>query len=205
MAMVSYAPFYFRERFGFSTAYASYVVIGASVFFILGTRICGSLVSRYGRKSMMLWPTILAAASIFVYLNTQNVGLSLAASLIPTHITVEANTDPMRVNLDRVKMRRVMDNLIRNATEAKADGGTLTITTRENKHGTTIEVSDTGTGIPENEMENLFKPFYTTKPHGVGLGLTYCKRTVEAHKGTIEAESRSGEGTRITITIPKTP
>ena len=60
---------------------------------------------------------------------------TLAASLIPPHITVEGNTDPMKVNLDRVKMRRVMDNLIRNATEAMADGGTLTITTSENKHG----------------------------------------------------------------------
>jgi len=90
------------------------------------------------------------------------------------------------------------------ATEAMADGGTLTISTQENEHQTTIEVSDTGIGIPENEMENLFKPFYTTKPKGVGLGLTYCKRTVEAHRGTIEAESKTGEGTKITITLPKT-
>ena len=82
MAMVSYAPSYFREQFGFSTAYASYVVIGSSVFFILGTRICGRLVSRYGRKAMMLWPTLLAAASIFAYLNTQNVGVSLAARFL---------------------------------------------------------------------------------------------------------------------------
>ena len=85
-----------------------------------------------------------------------------------------------------------------------ADGGTLTISTQENEHQTTIEVSDTGIGILENEMENLFKPFYTTKSKGVGLGLTYCKRTVEAHRGSIEAESKTGEGTKITITLPKT-
>ena len=66
---------------------------------------------------------------------SQLIGDMLAASLIPTHIIVEANTGPMKVNLDKIKMRRVMDNLIRNATEAMADGGTLTITTSENKHG----------------------------------------------------------------------
>ena len=128
----------------------------------------------------------------------------LAASLIPTHITIDVNTDPIKVNLDKIKMTRVMDNLIRNAAEAMADGGTLTIATREDEHGTIIEVSDTGVGIPEPDMEKLFRPFYTTKPKGVGLGLTYCKRTVEAHKGTIEAESNVGEGTKITITLPKT-
>ena len=130
---------------------------------------------------------------------------SLAASLIPSHITVDVNVDPMNVTLDNVKMRRVMDNLIRNAIEAMEDGGRLTISAREAKDEIVIEVTDTGIGIPESEMKNLFKPFYTTKPSGIGLGLTYCRRTVEAHKGTIEVESKAGEGTKITISMPKTP
>ena len=94
----------------------------------------------------------------------------------------------MKVSLDKVKMRRVMDNLIRNAIEAIGNGGRLTISAREDEHGIVIEVADTGIGIPESEMENLFKPFYTTKSSGIGLGLTYCRWTVEAHKGTIEVE-----------------
>ncbi|MCW3990202.1 MAG: PAS domain S-box protein [Candidatus Bathyarchaeota archaeon] len=130
---------------------------------------------------------------------------SLAASLIPSHITVDVNVDPMNVTLDNVKMRRVMDNLIRNAIEAMEDGGRLTISAREAKDEIVIEVTDTGIGILETEMKNLFKPFYTTKPSGIGLGLTYCKRTVEAHKGIIELESKAGEGTKITISMPKTP
>ena len=111
----------------------------------------------------------------------------------------------MNATLDNVKMRRVMDNLIRNAIEAMEDGGRLTISAREAKDEIVIEVTDTGIGIPESEMKNLFKPFYTTKPTGIGLGLTYCRRTVEAHKGTIEVESKAGEGTKITISMPKTP
>jgi signal transduction histidine kinase len=85
------------------------------------------------------------------------------------------------------------------------DGGRLTISARGDERGIVIEVSDTGIGIPASEMKNLFKPFYSTKPSGVGLGLTYCKRTVEAHKGSIELESKAGEGTKITISMPKTP
>jgi signal transduction histidine kinase len=72
------------------------------------------------------------------------------------------------------------------------------------QRGIVIEVSDTGIGIPESEMGNLFKPFYTTKSSGIGLGLTYSRRTVEAHKGTIEVESKAGEGTKITISMPTT-
>jgi DHA1 family inner membrane transport protein len=102
MAMVSYAPSYFRERFGFSTAYASYVVIGSSVFFILGTRICGSFVSRYGRKPMMLWPTLLAAASIFTYLNTPNIGLSLVARFLGSTFSAIVFTAANSLTLEQV-------------------------------------------------------------------------------------------------------
>jgi DHA1 family inner membrane transport protein len=82
MAMVSYAPSYYREQFSLSTAQASFVIIGSSVFFITGTRICGRLVSKFGRKPMMLWPSVLAALSIFVYLNIPNIWLSLAARFL---------------------------------------------------------------------------------------------------------------------------
>ena len=136
---------------------------------------------------------------------SQIISDALAASLIPSHIAVDVNVDPMKVSLDKVKMRRVMDNLIRNAIEAIGNGGRLTISAREDEHGIVIEVADTGIGIPESEMENLFKPFYTTKSSGIGLGLTYCRWTVEAHKGTIEVESKAGEGTKIMISMPKTP
>jgi len=65
-----------------------------------------------------------------------------------------------------------------------------------------LTVSDTGIGIPEDVIQSLFKPFHTTKEGGLGLGLYYCKRTVEAHEGTIELDSEVGAGTTFTIKIP---
>ncbi|MCJ2557354.1 MAG: PAS domain S-box protein [Candidatus Thermoplasmatota archaeon] len=136
---------------------------------------------------------------------SQLISDSLAASLIPSSVTVEVNVGSMKVSLDKVKMRRVMDNLIRNALEAMKNDGRLTISAREDDHEIKIEVSDTGIGIPETELGNLFRPFYTTKAMGMGLGLTYSRRAVEAHEGTIDVESKAGEGAKFTISLPKKP
>ena len=133
---------------------------------------------------------------------SQLISDSLSASLIPSEVEVEVNAGPLKHSLDKVRMRRVLDNLIRNAIEAMKNDGRLTISARESGDEIIIEVSDTGIGIPETELGNLFKPFYTTKPHGVGLGLAYCRRTVEAHGGTITVESVEGEGTTLRITLP---
>ena len=102
MAMVSYAPSYYREQFGLSTAQATFVVIGASVFFILGTRICGRLVSRFGRKPMMLWPAALAALSIFAYLNIPDLGLSLAARFLGSTSSAIVFTAANALTLEQV-------------------------------------------------------------------------------------------------------
>lgn len=106
------------------------------------------------------------------------------------------------VSVDRSKMRRVLDNLVLNAVEAMPDGGTLTVEAEKDEDEIVIIVRDTGVGILGEEMPNLFKAFYTTKPKGTGLGLVYCKRAVEAHGGTITAESQTGIGTTFIIRIP---
>jgi len=106
------------------------------------------------------------------------------------------------ISLDPMKIRRVLDNLIRNAVEAMLQGGSLTLSAEKRKDHIVIKVRDTGKGIPKEILPNLFKPFHTTKPKGTGLGLAYCKRAVEAHGGTITAESREGEGTTFIITLP---
>ncbi len=107
-----------------------------------------------------------------------------------------------RVPLDPLKIRRMLDNLIGNAVDAMPQGGRLTVTAERDDHSALIGVRDTGVGIAEEEKPNLFKPFHTTKPKGLGLGLAYCKRAVEAHGGTITAESKVGEGTTFTIRFP---
>ena len=69
-----------------------------------------------------------------------------------------------------------------------------------------VEVSDTGPGIPESLRTSIFEPFFTTKPKGSGLGLAICRGIVDAHRGTIRAESKSHEhGTTIIIELPTAP
>ncbi|MBS7638002.1 HAMP domain-containing protein [Candidatus Bathyarchaeota archaeon] len=108
-----------------------------------------------------------------------------------------------QVPLDASRFRRVLDNLLKNSIEAMPNGGDLTVSADASGDEVIIRISDTGRGIPEEALDNLFKPFSTTKPGGLGLGLAYCKRTVEAHGGRITVDSRPGEGTTFTITIPR--
>jgi len=84
------------------------------------------------------------------------------------------------------------------------DGGALKVSADVGEDGTEITVNDTGTGIPEELIPVLFKVFITTKSKGMGLGLAYCKRAVEAHGGTIDVESSLGNGTTMTIQLPVT-
>jgi signal transduction histidine kinase len=106
------------------------------------------------------------------------------------------------VMIDRSKMRRVLDNLIKNALEAMPNGGDLTISTHRDGEWKRIEISDTGEGISEEDRATLFTPFISRKEGGLGLGLVFCKETVEAHGGTLSLESEVGEGTSVTITLP---
>jgi signal transduction histidine kinase len=127
---------------------------------------------------------------------------ALDISLIPGEVKVSQNAEPMILRLDRIKTRRVLDNLIRNAVEAMPEGGALSIEGRVDGDIYVIEVKDTGIGISRDGLSKLFTPFYTTKPNGMGLGLAFCKRTIEAHGGTIEVNTTEGKGTTFTINIP---
>jgi predicted MFS family arabinose efflux permease len=102
MAMVSYAPSYFREQFYLSTAHASLLMIGSSVFFIFGTRISGRLISRFGRKPMMLWPAALAAILIYAYLNIPNMWFSMAARFLGSTFSAIVFTTPNALTLEQV-------------------------------------------------------------------------------------------------------
>ena len=104
--------------------------------------------------------------------------------------------------IDPIKIQRVLDNMTKNALEAMPQGGILTLSTGIDTGKIYIKVSDTGVGIPKEKLSTLFKPFQTTKSKGLGLGLSYCKRAVEAHGGRIQVESVVGEGTTFTILIP---
>jgi len=106
------------------------------------------------------------------------------------------------VMVDLEKMRRVFINLITNAVDAMPNGGILTISSRQSKHFIEIAISDTGTGLDQQILENLWKPLQTTKTKGMGLGLPIVKRIIDAHGGEVLVESKTGLGTTFTIRLP---
>jgi signal transduction histidine kinase len=92
-----------------------------------------------------------------------------------------------------------------NAADAMPDGGELRVALRpRSQGGIAIEVSDTGSGIPAEDLERVFDPFYTTKPagHGNGLGLSVVRSIVGDHGGDIDVRSELGVGTTFTIELP---
>ncbi len=124
-------------------------------------------------------------------------------------ITVHVEThlhaaDPVLGNAG--ELRRVLRNLISNAVEAMPQGGRLTISTRSEGENVVISVSDTGTGMTEEQRTRLFEPFYTTKPStGSGLGLTVSRSIVVRHGGQIEATSTLCRGSTFTVILPTAP
>jgi PAS domain S-box-containing protein len=104
--------------------------------------------------------------------------------------------------LDEGQMQQALVNLIKNAMQAMTKGGTLTLSTGESSEGVWVSVTDTGCGIPDEQLKRIFEPFYTTKKKGTGLGLMIVQRIVRAHNGRIELDSRAGRGTMFRIWLP---
>ncbi|QQS42698.1 MAG: HAMP domain-containing protein [Acidobacteriota bacterium] len=103
---------------------------------------------------------------------------------------------------DNEMLRSVFSNLFLNALHAmEQTGGRLTITLSSSGSNVAVEIMDTGKGIPKEDLEKVFEPYFSTKETGTGLGLAIVKRIVEEHKGTIELESSPGEGTAFRITL----
>lgn len=111
-------------------------------------------------------------------------------------------TPPVLAN--RIQIQQVLVNLIRNAMEAMRESETkvLIVRTRSLAGVVSVEISDTGPGIPVEIEERLFQPFVTGKQGGMGIGLSIAKRVVEAHGGTISVAPRPGGGTVFTFTLP---
>jgi two-component system, sporulation sensor kinase E len=104
--------------------------------------------------------------------------------------------------IDATQFQQVLVNLIKNAMQAMTKGGTLTLQTGEGSDGVWVSVADTGGGIPQEQINRIFEPFYTTKKKGTGLGLMIVQRIVRAHGGRIDLESHIGRGTTFRIWLP---
>lgn len=130
------------------------------------------------------------------------------------HVLADANFNPriqfelkysspvLMAPIDQPLFKSAMLNLIVNAIQAMPEQGNLTISIANDKENALIDIRDTGIGIPEENLEKLFSPFFTTKEEGNGFGLTEVHKVIEAHGGSIEVQSVVSKGTVFTIKIP---
>ena len=114
------------------------------------------------------------------------------------------------VVLDREQIKQVLLNVLLNAVDATPEDGTITVSTRPvTKNGSLdyvqIVIRDTGKGIPEEDLDKVFTPFYTTKHEGSGLGLAISHQIIQEHHGNIEIESQENQGTTFRINLPVNP
>jgi len=111
-----------------------------------------------------------------------------------------------QVRIDQDMLYRAFLNIFMNSAQAMPDGGKLTVSSswRRNPPAVIVRVDDTGSGMSEEKKEHIFTPFYTDKNRGTGLGLAIVKNIIDSHQGVIEVESKEGEGTGFTITLPQT-
>lgn len=119
-------------------------------------------------------------------------------------VTRELNSSLPKVMADFDQLQQVYIDLILNAIQAMPEGGRLTIRTGTDGNWFKTEVQDTGCGISPENMRKLFKPFFTTKDKGkgVGLGLFVCNEIIRRHQGRIEVQSKQGKGTTFTVYLP---
>ena len=136
--------------------------------------------------------------------------------LIPKEINPIFNWgENVIANGDSDLLKQVFINLIRNAIQAMPEGGDLKITTQKSpqfeqspdqsdyyRQFITVTIADQGEGISEENLTNVFNPFFTTKDHGTGLGLSISHNIIKAHQGTIDVESEEGKGARFILKIP---
>jgi two-component system NtrC family sensor kinase len=105
---------------------------------------------------------------------------------------------------DPLQLRQVFMNIIMNANDAMGNSGTLTLKTSydEATHSIFIEFSDSGEGLEKQIIDDIFKPFFTTKSKGSGLGLAISRRIIELHGGDISVENKPDRGALFSIKIP---
>ena len=114
----------------------------------------------------------------------------------------QADENQLEIVSDAVRIRDCLAHLLENGLEASNDGAVITLSIEKSEDMARISVQDKGPGISAAEQEKIFKPFYTTKIHGPGLGLAIVERTVKELEGSIQVSSEPGKGATFTILLP---
>jgi len=129
---------------------------------------------------------------------------ALESTYVPKNVEVGIEgSEEEKFKLDKNKMLRTIANLLKNSIETMPEGGFIRLSTEIKQNELVIQVEDTGKGIPEEAIDKIFNPMFSTKPTGLGLGLSYVKEVIEAHMGNISVESVVDAGTKFTIRIPQ--
>jgi len=124
------------------------------------------------------------------------------ASSLGITLQTDWKDDLPPIKMDSEKLTQALINIMKNGMQAMGKGGVLRIETHSLKDHVSVVISDSGAGIPPDQMEKIFNYYYTTKEKGVGLGLPIAHRIIEAHGGQLTVESKVGVGTKVTITLP---
>lgn len=150
--------------------------------------------SRYEFEAFSLNENILGALSL---INHEMVSHSIKVSL-------NLSPDQPEIFASRNHLQGVWINLLVNAIDAVESGGEISISTRWANNQFTVTITDNGKGIPQQQLNRIFEPFYTTKiaGRGTGLGLSVCMRVIKEHRGNITVTSGLGKGTAFTVTLP---
>lgn len=120
------------------------------------------------------------------------------------HVVFEPKDTPMVLS-QQMQLTQILNRLLANALEAMDQGGTLTVILEPDARDVSVVVSDTGRGMNEEQRSMAFRPFFTTKQGGLGVGLVLVKRIMERCGGTVSLDSREGEGTSVRLSFQRSP
>jgi signal transduction histidine kinase len=136
-------------------------------------------------------------------------GLNVIATQKNIQLDFVPPPDNVIVHIDENYMARVIDNLVSNALKYTPSGGRVKVRATSDDNNATIEVSDTGLGIPEQDLPHIFDAFYRVRQgeyesiEGSGLGLSIVKTIVEQHGGKVKVESKPGQGSTFWVILPR--
>ncbi len=121
---------------------------------------------------------------------------------IGVELIINLSEEPLKINMQKNQLRAAIFHVMRNAIEATPEGGRVTISTFRDNDNAVLTVSDTGHGIPKKDLENIFDPFFSTKEHRYGMGLSLVKQIVTEHFGKIKVDSEVYKGTTFILIFP---
>lgn len=121
-----------------------------------------------------------------------------------TEVVTELGNNLPQILADETRLKQVFSNIIVNAVQAMPEGGKLTIAGFNKDKFVEVSITDTGEGIPKENLGKIFEALFSTKGQGTGLGLTVCQSIVERHNGSIEVKSEVGKGTKFSVKLPVT-